>query len=137
MADVLYGGDGRPVTLGDIREVKHLIRQFFIDTGAFLMGLKEQVAELTGVVNSVRDKQDVQSTQLGDLQTSVDAEQEQVKAALDLLLQDNPDVAAAINTLRGVETNLGTASDTIGTIKTDVESTIPDTPPPPPDGEPT
>ena len=132
MADVLGGGDSRPVILGDIRQMEHMLRQFFTDQGAIYMGLKEQVAELTDVVNSVRDKQTAQGEQLTDLQTSVDAEQEQVQSALNLLSQPNPDLQAAIDTLKSVDTNLGTASDTIGTIKADVQSTIPDEPAPTP-----
>ena len=96
-----------------------------------LMALQDQIARLTEVVNGVRDKQAAQSQQLADLQNSVDAEQAQVKDAVGLLTQPNPDLEAAIATLQGVDTNLGTASDTIGTIKADVESTIPDTPPTP------
>ena len=95
-----------------------------------LMALQDQIARLTEVVNGVRDKQAAQSQQLADLQNSVDAEQAQVKDAVGLLTQPNPDLEAAIATLQGVDTNLGTASDTIGTIKADVESTIPDAPTP-------
>lgn len=95
------------------------------------MALQDQIARLTEVVNGVRDKQAAQGQQLADLQNSVDAEQAQVKDAVGLLSQDNPDIEAAISTLQGVDTNLGAASDTIGTIKADVESTIPDTPPTP------
>ena len=94
-----------------------------------LMALQDQIARLTEVVNGVRDKQAAQSQQLADLQNSVDAEQAQVKDAVGLLTQPNPDLEAAIATLQGVDTNLGAASDTIGTIKADVESTIPDAPP--------
>lgn len=132
MGEVLHGGDSRPVVLGDIRQLQHVLRQFFTDLSEGYMGLKEQVAELTDVVNAVRDKQTAQSAQLDELQASVDAEQAQVQAALDLLTQPNPDLQTAIDTLKGVDTNLGTASDTIGVIKTDVESTIPDAPPEPP-----
>ena len=94
-----------------------------------LMALQDQIARLTEVVNGVRDKQAAQGQQLADLQNSVDAEQAQVKDAVGLLTLDNPDIETAIATLQGVDTNLGTASETIGTIKADVESTIPDTPP--------
>ena len=100
-------------------------------TGDVIVALSDQIARLTEVVNGVRDKQSAQSQQLADLQNSVDAEQAQVKDAVGLLTQPNPDLEAAIATLQGVDTNLGTASDTIGTIKADVESTIPDTPPTP------
>ena len=92
------------------------------------VALQDQITELTGVVAAVKAKQDVQGQQLADLQTSVDAEQVQVQNALGLLTQNNPDLAAAIAVLQGVDANLGTASDTIGTIKADVESTIPDAP---------
>ena len=102
-----------------------------LDTQEKIMALQDQIDRLTSVVNGVRDKQAAQSQQLADLQTSVDNEQAQVQEALGLLTQDNPDLEAAISTLQGVDTNVGTISETIGTIKTDVESTIPDQPPTP------
>ena len=132
MAGALGGGEHRPVILGDLRQIEFMLRQFFTDTHEVLMGLQEQLAALTAVVNSVRDGQTAQSAQLDELQASVDAEQEQVNAAVGLLTQDNPDLAAAISLLNDVNTNLGTASDRIGTIKADVESTIPDAPAPAP-----
>jgi hypothetical protein len=81
------------------------------------MALQDQITELTGKVATLT----ATVTTLGE---KVDAEQEQVAAAIALLSVDNPDIAAALATLESVNTNLGA-------ITADVESTIPDAPPAP------
>lgn len=108
----LEGGDCRPVTLGDLKNIEFLFRQSHLDVKGILMALQDQVATLTDRVTTLEGA----VTTLGD---RVNAEQEQVAAAITALSADNPDLAAAIMKLEDVSTNLGAIGD-------DVASTIPD-----------
>ena len=78
------------------------------------MGLQDQITQLTASVATL-------TTAVTTLQAAIDAEQQQIAAALALLTADNPDVAAAIAGLQA-------ASDALGAATADVASTIPDAP---------
>lgn len=85
-----------------------------LDLKELVMALQDQIATLTTEVATLTGK-------VATLQTTIDAEQVQIAAALGLLTQDNPDVAAAIVALQAASAGVTAATD-------DVASTIPDAP---------
>jgi prefoldin subunit 5 len=89
--------------------------QLALTTQELTVALQDQIAALTAEVANVK-------AGLTTLTAAVDAEQVQVANAIGLLSQDNPDIGAAIAELQA-------AAATINTVKSDVESTIPDAPP--------
>ena len=95
----------------------HAIYQKLTNNEVLLMALQDQIQALTIEATTLRGA-------VADLAAAVDAEQAQVAAAIALLSADSPDVAAVIATLQE-----GQAA--IAAVKADVESTIPDAPPPP------
>lgn len=94
-----------------------LLYQAALKTQELTMSLQDQIAALTSQV-------DVLGAKVTTLQAAIDAEQEQVAAAIALLSADNPDVAAALSGLQSASAALDAAT-------ADVEGTIPDAPPAP------
>ena len=125
-SDVDMLAERLPVTLGDFRRLEAAISAFFLTTGKTLMANQEQVDRLTAAVEELSGKVDAVPPALTALQESVDGEQQQVADALAELRKPDPNVEAAITKLASANTNLGTISDSIGSIKTDIEGTIPD-----------
>lgn len=99
-----------------------------LDLKELVMALQDQIAELTTRVGIVETALTTVGGKLGELQASVDAEQQQVADALALITADNPDLAAAIGKLTASAANLDAISTSIDATKADVESTVPDAP---------
>ena len=101
-----------------------------LDLKELVMALQDQINELTTRVGIVETAVTTAAGKLCELSASVDAEQQQVADAIALLSQDNPAIADAIAKLTASTANLDAISTAIDTVKSDVESTIPDTPAP-------
>lgn len=101
-----------------------LIYRTQLDLKETIVALQDQISELTTRIGIVETALTTVSGKLGELQASVDAEQQQVADALALITADNPDLAAAITKLQSASTNLDALSTSIDATKADVESTV-------------